>query len=73
MPAHPKRLMIYRRLLAALGQLGRMDEARGLMREVAAAISPVPLDDFLQRRVPWLREEDHVNMLDGLRKAGWRG
>jgi adenylate cyclase len=73
MPAHPRRLMIYCWLLAALGQLGRMDEARVVMREVAAAILPVPLDDFLQRRVPWLREVDHASMLDGLRKAGWRG
>jgi TolB-like protein len=73
MPAHPRRLMIYCWLLAALGQLGRMDEARVVMREVAAAILPVPLDDFLQRRMPWVREEDHANMLDGLRKAGWRG
>jgi adenylate cyclase len=65
--------MIYRWLLAALGQVGQMDGAQGVMREVAAVISPVPLDDFLPRRVPWLREEDHASMLDGLRKAGWRG
>jgi adenylate cyclase len=73
LPAFPGRLTIYRWLLAALGRLGRTDEAQAVMREVAAAISPVLLDDFLQRRMPWVREEDHANMLDGLRKAGWRG
>lgn len=68
-PDHP---LVYRWLAAALGQLGRGDEARQAL-ERAMSLSPAAFDFYVRRRVPWHREEDHLHMLDGLRKAGWQG
>ena len=68
-PDHP---LVYRWLAAALGQLGRGDEARQAL-ERAVSLSPASFDFYVRRRVPWHREEDHLHMLDGLRKAGWQG
>jgi hypothetical protein len=28
---------------------------------------------YVRHRVPWHRVEDYEHMLDGRRKAGWRG
>ena len=68
-PDHP---LVYRWLAAALGQLGRTEEARQAL-ERAMSLSPAAFDFYVRRRVPWHREEDHRHMLDGLRKAGWQG
>jgi adenylate cyclase len=68
-PDHP---LVYRWLAAALGQLGRIDEARRAL-EQAMSLSPAAFDFYVNRRVPWHRDEDHQHMLDGLRKAGWQG
>ena len=68
-PDHP---LVYRWLAAALGQLGRGEEARQAL-ERAVSLSPASFDFYVRRRVPWHREEDHQHMLDGLRKAGWQG
>ena len=68
-PDHP---LVYRWLAAALGQLGRGDEARQAL-DRAVSLSPASFDLYVRRRVPWHREEDHLHMLDGLRKAGWQG
>ncbi len=62
----------YRWLAAALGQLGRTDEAKEAL-ERAVAISPGSFDIYVRERVPWMRPEDHAHMLEGLRKAGWQG
>jgi adenylate cyclase len=62
----------YRWLAAALGQQGRMDEAKEAL-ERAIAIVPGALETNVRERVPWMRPEDHAHMLQGLRKAGWRG
>ena len=62
---------IYRWLAAALGQLGRTDEARGAL-EKAIAILPASFDMYVRKHVPWHRPEDHAHMLEGLRKAGWK-
>ena len=62
----------YRWLAATLGQLGRMDEA-GEALEKAVTISPASLDLYVRQRAPWFRPEDHAHMLEGLRKAGWKG
>ena len=68
-PDHP---LVYRWLAAALGQLGRTEEARQAL-ERAMSLSPAAFDFYVRRRVPWHREEDHRHMLDGLHKAGWLG
>jgi adenylate cyclase len=61
----------YRWLAAALGQTGRIEEAKQAL-ETAITMAPVAFDMFVRRRVPWHRPEDHAHMLEGLRKAGWR-
>jgi adenylate cyclase len=67
-PDHP---LVYRWLAAALGQLGRIDEAKQTLAK-AVAIAPASFDLYVRRRAPWHRPEDHAHMLEGLRKAGWR-
>jgi len=62
----------YRWLAAALGKLGRIEEAREAL-EKAIAIAPAAFDMYARRRVPWHRPEDHAHMLEALRKAGWEG
>jgi adenylate cyclase len=62
----------YRWLAAALGQLGRIVEAKEAL-EKAIAIAPGSFDMFVRSRVPWMRPEGHAHMLEGLRKAGWQG
>ena len=61
----------YRWLAAALGQLGRIEEAKAAL-EKAIAIAPESFDRYVRTRVPWHRPEHHAHMLEGLRKAGWR-
>jgi adenylate cyclase len=68
-PDHP---WAYRWLAAALGQLGRLDEAE-LALQTAVALAPKSFDMFVRKRVPWMRVEDYEHMLEGLRKAGWAG
>jgi len=62
----------YRWLAAALGQLGRVEEAKEALAK-AVAIEPGSFDMYVRGRVPWMRPEDHAHMLEGLRKAGWQG
>jgi adenylate cyclase len=59
----------YRWLAAALGQTGRVEEAKEVLAK-AMAMAPAAFDMFVRRRVPWHRPEDHAHMLEGLRKAG---
>jgi adenylate cyclase len=68
-PDHP---LAYRWLAAALGQVGRLDEAKEAL-EKAIAIAPKSFDIYVRQRVPWHRIEDREHMLEGLRKAGWEG
>jgi len=70
--AFPDHSNQYRWLAASLGQTGRTEEA-GEMLKKAISMAPAAFDMFVRRRVPWHRPEDHAYMLDGLRKAGWRG
>ena len=57
-------------LAAALGQLGRTDEAKVAL-EKAVALAPRAFE--IQARAPFRRPEDHAHMVEGLRKAGWEG
>jgi adenylate cyclase len=68
-PDHP---LIYRWLAAALGQIGRVEEANEVLGK-AIAIAPGSFDMYVHHRVPWMRPEDHAHMVEGLRKAGWEG
>lgn len=68
-PDHP---LIYRWLAAALGQLGRVDEARDALQK-AVTIAPKSFDMYVRHRHPRYRPEDYEHMLEGLRKAGWEG
>jgi adenylate cyclase len=62
----------YRWLAAALGQLGRTEEAKEALERVVA-LAPATIEVFVRNRPPWMRPEDHAHMLEGLRKAGWEG
>jgi adenylate cyclase len=61
----------YQLVAAALGQLERTEEARAAL-EKAIAVTPAAFDPFADRP-PWIRPEDRVHLLEGLRKAGWEG
>jgi adenylate cyclase len=59
-------------MAAALGQLGRCDEAREALKQ-AMDVSPASFDLHMRGRPIWYRPKDYEHMLDGLRKAGWQG
>src|SRR5262249_36018969 len=60
----------YRWLAAALGQAGRIQEAREML-EKAIEIAPASFEMYVREGVPWRRPEVPAHMRDGLRKAGW--
>ena len=62
----------YRWLAAALGQLGRTEEAKAALNRTVE-LSPRSFEFYTHRRPSWHRPEDYAHMLDGLRKAGWDG
>jgi adenylate cyclase len=66
---YPNFTNIYRWLAAALGQLGRYDEARAALEH---AITSNSFEYHVRSRPAWFLPEDHEHMLCGLRKAGWR-
>ncbi len=68
--ANPDQPLSYQWLVASLGQLGQLEEARAAMEEAAPRVAPVPFGVYATKRGPWLRESDHVRLLEGLRKAG---
>jgi adenylate cyclase len=70
--SYPDYPLPHRWLAAALGQLGRIDEAKEAL-EKAIAVLPASFDMYVRNRVPWMRPEDHAHMVEGLRKAGWEG
>jgi adenylate cyclase len=61
----------YRWLAAALGQLGRAEEARAALDQAMAAREAFEFQ--VRQRPAWFRPDDHAHMLEGLRKAGWAG
>jgi len=66
-PDHP---WLNRWLAAALGQAGRLDEAKQALQK-AITLFPKSFDMYVRQRTPWSRPEDHEHMCEGLRKAGW--
>src|SRR5262249_49236394 len=56
----------YRWKAAALGQLGRADDARIALNE-AVAISPPNFDLHVRARPPWFSSEEHALLVEGLR------
>jgi adenylate cyclase len=62
----------YRWMAAALGQLGRVEEARAAL-DKAMVVSPQEFDVYVRTRISWMRAEDYEHMLEGMRKAGWHG
>jgi Flp pilus assembly protein TadD len=68
-PEFPRPYLVF---AAVLGQLGRTEEARAAL-DMAIAASPSYFRYRTGRCPPYFRREDHEHVLDGLRKAGWRG
>ena len=62
----------YRWLAAALGQLNRTKEAYEALGQ-ALNVSPSGFDFYMRSRPAWFLPEHYEHMLDGLRKAGWKG
>ncbi len=59
-------------LAAALGQLGRKEEARAAL-DKELELHPQLFEWYIRRRPTFHRPEDYGHMMDGLRKAGWQG
>jgi tetratricopeptide (TPR) repeat protein len=72
MHENPNQYLSYRWLAAALAQLGRITEAQEVMHDAIAKFSPEWFEYQWGRKWPWMRDEDHARLLDGLRKAGWQ-
>jgi adenylate cyclase len=70
--SYPNFPMIYRWSAAALGQLGHRAEAKEAL-DKAINLAPAAFEMYVRNRVPWFRSEDHLHLVDGLRKAGWDG
>jgi len=68
-PDHP---WAYLWLTAALGQAGRLDEAKQALERLIA-VAPKSIDMYVRQRLPWWRVEEYEHVLEGLRKAGWKG
>jgi adenylate cyclase len=68
----PTATLSYRWLAASLGQLGRRDEAREVMRRAASVLAPLSFDEYAIQRGPWLPDAYHRHMLEGLQLAEWR-
>ncbi|MEQ1719267.1 MAG: winged helix-turn-helix domain-containing tetratricopeptide repeat protein [Hyphomicrobium sp.] len=64
----PSYIQLYRWYIACLGQLGRAAEAA-----TAISVAPPEYDQFALHRPPFICAAAHEHMLDGMRKAGWRG
>jgi adenylate cyclase len=60
-------------LASSLGYLGRIEEARSAIARLSRQIRPFRLDNHVQFQLPWISNEAHARMLEGLRRSGWRG
>ncbi len=68
--SYPNYPSCYRYFAAALGQLGRVADARDALRE-AMRLAPSSLEMYVYNQPPWMQAEDHALVIEGLRKAGW--
>jgi adenylate cyclase len=59
-------------LAAALGQLGRSDEARAAL-DKAVATAPDVLHQYVEQRALMMGQAVCDHLVEGLRKAGWQG
>ena len=67
--AYPDYPMTYPWLVAALGQTGRIEEAKQTLQR-ATLIAQGAFDLYIRSGAPWHRREDLDRMVEGLRKAG---
>jgi len=65
----PDKSNAYRFKAAALGHLGRIEEANKALTK-AIEISPQNFDYFVRKRPTWMRAVDHDLQIEGLKKAG---
>lgn len=70
--AYPDFPHVYPWLVAALGQSGRIEEAKQVLQKSAQTAAGA-FDLLVHSRAPWYRPEDLDHMIEGLRKAGWQG
>jgi adenylate cyclase len=68
--SYPDFALSYFWLAAGLAQIGLIAEAKDALARVAA-VAPASFDLYVRRRVPWIRQQDHDHLLQGLRMAGW--
>jgi hypothetical protein len=68
--ARPTASLPYRWLAAALAQMGRIDEARDVLRRAVAVVAPLAIEDYLRERGPWLTDAHYAHLLHGLELAG---
>jgi hypothetical protein len=71
--ARPTASLTHRWLAAALGQLGRAEEARSVMRRAEEVVAPLSFADYAREQGPWLEDAQHAHLLEGLRMSGWAG
>jgi adenylate cyclase len=71
MVQYPEFARVRRYLVAALGQLGRREEAATALSELLSIAPNLP-NMLIRNRPSYLRPEDHEHVLDGLRRAGWQ-
>jgi adenylate cyclase len=69
---YPKHPNAYRWLAASLGQLGRTAEAEEALQTLLTT-SPSSFDMYVRQRPPQYCSVEYTPMLQGLRKAGWKG
>jgi adenylate cyclase len=65
----PDKPVAYRYRAAALGQLGRVEEAKRALQE-SIGLLPGEYSFFVQSRPPWIPPRQHARLIEGLRKAG---
>jgi Flp pilus assembly protein TadD len=65
----PDKPFPYRFRAAALGHLGRIDDAKVALQEAMAFSKDFQV--YVRTRPAWQRREDHARFVEGLRKAGF--